>query len=248
MWHAALWQLAKQTESSTEISRRILTADAQVQAEQSGGGQSVGISKLVASLLVISLVGGSLALYWVLGVPGYGDLSLSHRVEMAEQARKGRPSQQVAEDSLPPQPSLNSLEQSYLDLIEQPRQTVAKRPDDLQGPDVVGTIRGPGWRLPSGLSGSGTGAASQRQQRNGGRLFQSGRYVDSGGWRLCVPPRPRLRSTKPFDWMNATAQPVTIGGLMMSQTGRPDVTLSGLGSIVAPRSALMPHGSRRSGH
>ncbi|MFT4961384.1 MAG: cytochrome c-type biogenesis protein CcmH [Paracoccaceae bacterium] len=207
----------------TEISRRILAADAQVQAEVSGGGQSRPISLAVAGLLVTALVTGSLALYLMLGVPGYGDLSLSHRKEMAEQAREGRPSQQVAEETLPPQPPLQTLEAEYLDLIEQLRQTVAKRPEDLQGQVLLAQYE----------ARVGDYQAAYHAQQQVLRLKSDAATADdhfnladmmilaAGGY---VSPEAEEAINKTFQLDPRHGAARYYWGLMMSQTGRPDVT------------------------
>ena len=58
-------------QARTEISRRILAADAALQADRAED-RPPQVLFLVA--LGLALIGGSTALYSVLGVPGYGDL------------------------------------------------------------------------------------------------------------------------------------------------------------------------------
>lgn len=207
----------------TEISRRILAADAQVQAEISGDAQKRGGSVVTAVVLAVMLVGGSLAMYKTLGVPGYGDLSLSHRKDMAEQARQGRPSQQVAEDSLPPQPPLQTLEPEYLELIEQLRQTVAQRPDDLQGQVLLAQYEARVGNFK---------AAYEAQQRvlelkpDSATADDHFNLVDmlilaAGGY---VSPEAEIALDKVFRLDPKHGAGRYYWGLMMSQTGRADVT------------------------
>ena len=118
----------------TEISRRILAADAQAAARATASGTaSPRASQGAALLLVLAIGGGSLGLYWVLGAPGYGDLGLNQRIEFAENLRLNRPSQEVAERDTPPAPPPEGLDEGYLDLVQQLRETVAERPDDPAG-------------------------------------------------------------------------------------------------------------------
>ncbi|MDE4133240.1 c-type cytochrome biogenesis protein CcmI [Phaeobacter sp. QD34_3] len=116
----------------TEVSRRILAADAQLQKDGGGANQPAGLSRGMALILVLALCGGTLALYANLGAPGYGDLALKTRIAMAEERAENRPSQAEAEAQVPPFPA-PEVEDSYRQLVEQLRQTVAKRPDDAQG-------------------------------------------------------------------------------------------------------------------
>ncbi|MBO9452027.1 c-type cytochrome biogenesis protein CcmI [Tropicibacter sp. R16_0] len=116
----------------TEISRRILAADAQMQAEVEGGGQPRTLTTLVAGSVAAIIVVGAFFIYRDLGAPGYGDLPLSLRVELAQEARENRPDQARAEERMPAIPK-PELDPGYAELIEQLRETVKKRPDDLQG-------------------------------------------------------------------------------------------------------------------
>ena len=86
----------------TEISRRILAADAQVKAEESAGSRGGRMNLGVAIVFGVALIVGSLGLYRSLGAPGYGDLPLSLRVEMAEANRTSRPAQAEVEARMPP--------------------------------------------------------------------------------------------------------------------------------------------------
>ena len=75
---------ADATRVRTEISRRILAADAAGHIVVSAGGKP---SPVVTSVIAVVLLGGSLALYWQLGAPGYGDLALQDRIARAEDMR-----------------------------------------------------------------------------------------------------------------------------------------------------------------
>ncbi|NRB34092.1 MAG: c-type cytochrome biogenesis protein CcmI [Rhodobacteraceae bacterium] len=116
-----------------EISRRILAADAAMKADQAQDGKLGRIGWLLGAALSVVVIGGSFGLYRQLGAPGYGDLGLQMRIAMANEAYRSRPSQEVAETRLPPVPSLETVPQEHRDLVQQLRDTVAERPDDLQG-------------------------------------------------------------------------------------------------------------------
>ena len=116
----------------TEVSRRILAADAQLQQQSTGSTQPTGISRLTSVLTALLLVGGTLALYNVLGAPGYGDMGLASRIEAAAHYAETRPNQAEAEAKVPAQPALD-LEPGYTDLVAQLRKTAGERPDDAQG-------------------------------------------------------------------------------------------------------------------
>jgi cytochrome c-type biogenesis protein CcmH len=206
-----------------EISRRILAADTAAQGEASKEGPH-GITQTGVALgLGLALMSGAFALYQTLGAPGYGDLALGDRVETAETLRRDRPSQEQAENSLPAAPALQELSPDYVALVEQLRSTVAGRPDDLQGHRLLAQSEG---RL------GNFSAAYKAQQRVISLLGDEARaqdyadYADmlilaAGGY-VSPEAEAALQATLQRESDNGPARYYT--GLMMSQTGRPDVT------------------------
>ena len=120
----------------TEVSRRILAADAQVQAEKSGTQRRDPWPIVTAAILIATLLGGSAALYLSIGNPGYPDLALQDRIEAARQSLEERPSQAAFEAQLPPaQPA--EADPDFLKLVQELRAAVAERPDDLRGHELL---------------------------------------------------------------------------------------------------------------
>ncbi|MEX0303983.1 MAG: c-type cytochrome biogenesis protein CcmI [Leisingera sp.] len=116
----------------TEISRRILAADAQVQKRKAGHSQPKGLSMLFAGVTALLITGGTLGLYWQLGAPGYGDLGLQDRIRLAGERAESRPSQAEAEADVPALPK-PQVEEGYIKLVDQLRKTAGERQDDPQG-------------------------------------------------------------------------------------------------------------------
>ena len=114
----------------TEIKRRILTLDQTASRSQSFDKNSTLI--LGATIISVILIGGSLSLYHLIGVPGYGNLSQKDRIVMAEQLRLSRPSLNDWIDQNPQEANLPT-NQTDVRLLEQLRKTVSERPDDLRG-------------------------------------------------------------------------------------------------------------------
>jgi cytochrome c-type biogenesis protein CcmH len=211
---------ADATRVRTEVSRRILAADAAMQdtaQTETGGGPW-----LTAAVIAAGVVAASFALYLQLGAPGYGDLALKDRVEMAEALRTDRPSQQTAEDSLPAPQTPTDASPDYVALVEQLRTTVANRSDDLQGHIL----------LAQNEANLGNFPAAARAQAQVLRIKGEAATVDdltdygdmlilaAGGY---VSPEAEgvLRAALARDPQNPTARYYL--GLMMAQTGRPDV-------------------------
>ncbi|CUH44103.1 c-type cytochrome biogenesis protein CcmI [Ruegeria atlantica] len=116
----------------TEISRRILAADAQIQAQSTRLGPPLWASVTAIAAVGLILVGGAAWMYDRMGAAGLPDQPLSLRIDRAETLRAERPSQAEFEATATPAP-LPQLEENYAALLEQLRETVEARPDDLQG-------------------------------------------------------------------------------------------------------------------
>ena len=116
----------------TEISRRILSADAKITETGAQSEQPRTLGLAMSAFMAALVVGGGFGLYAQLGAPGYGDLGLAQRMEMAEVARESRPAQVEAEAQAPVAANPN-IEAEYSDLVQRLRGAVAERPNDIQG-------------------------------------------------------------------------------------------------------------------
>ena len=204
-----------------EISRRILAADAAMSSERLEADAAKGAPALMAALIAALLVGGSLWLYMTLGAPGYGDLALANRIEMAQEARENRPNQQQAEDSLPAFTTPPQASPDYVALVERLRDTVASRPGDLQGHLL----------LAQNEANLGNYSAAARAYGQVIRIKGTDvsvtdytNYADTlilaaGGY-VSPEAEAALNEALSRDGSNGTAR--YYFGLMMAQTGRPD--------------------------
>ena len=119
-----------------EVGRRVLAADAQLQAATAGAAQPRGATMVLSGLVLVALVGGSFALYPVLGQPGTRDLPLKTRIAASNAARDARLSQAEYEARLPPAPAPDP-DPRFAELMDKLRKTVGDRPDDLQGQQLL---------------------------------------------------------------------------------------------------------------
>ena len=205
----------------TEVSRRLLAADAKAQAsvaERSGRGAGSGV---LAGLVVLLVAGGGTAMYSRIGAPGYPDLPLQARIEAAEEARANRPSQADAEASIPAAPP-PEVSPEYAELVTRLRETVATRPDDLQGQRLLARTEA--------AMGNYIAAYKAQERILGlkGDAATAADYADladmmvlaAGGY---VSPEAQiaLEAALARDAQNGVAR--YYGGLMMAQTGRPDI-------------------------
>ncbi|MCB1334040.1 MAG: c-type cytochrome biogenesis protein CcmI [Roseivivax sp.] len=208
----------------TEISRRILAADSAMRAQggEAPARRGPGLWTAVVSGLV--MIAGSFGLYWFLGAPGYGDLSLKDRIAMAAERRQSRPSQAEAEASVPAAKAADAPAE-YTALVERLRSAVANRPDDLQGhmllaraETALGNYAAAYKAQERILAIKGDAATAQDYADLAGALvIAAGGYVSPEAERA-------LDAALSRDAQNGTAR--YYGGLMMAQIGRPDVAFS----------------------
>jgi cytochrome c-type biogenesis protein CcmH len=116
-----------------EVSRRILAADAQMQAHGVDGGQPARAGAVLAALLVVVVAGGSIWGYLELGAPGYGDLPRSARLAASDAERAARLDQEQAEARFGIADQTVVPPDDFTQLMTQLRDAVDTRPDDLRG-------------------------------------------------------------------------------------------------------------------
>lgn len=117
-----------------EISRRLLDADRKAAAAGDAAPAPSRGTTLAAVALGAAVVAGAVALYARIGAPGYPDLPLATRIEMADAARANRPSQQAAETEIAARvPPVTNADPRHVELVEELRAALADRPDDLTG-------------------------------------------------------------------------------------------------------------------
>ncbi|MDZ7710941.1 MAG: c-type cytochrome biogenesis protein CcmI [Roseovarius sp.] len=119
----------------SEVSRRILAADAQLRTGGATAGQPRLAGRGAALVAMALLAGGGLALYGAIGAPGYGDMPLSARIAASEAERAERLTQAEAEARFGPGEAAAPADatEEQLALVERLREVVAARPGDQQG-------------------------------------------------------------------------------------------------------------------
>lgn len=205
----------------TEISRRILAADAQMQESGKRSGPPAAVSVITIAGLALIIIGGAMAMYHRMGAVGLPDMPLTARLEMAEDVRANRPTQTVAEELVtPPQP--RQLEESYASLLKQLRETVASRPDDLQGQMLLAQHETNTGNFKAGYS------AQQRAIELSGDAASADAYADlaemmilaAGGY---VSPEAESALIGALDRDPRHGPARYYWGQMLAQVGRPDV-------------------------
>ncbi|WP_415920170.1 c-type cytochrome biogenesis protein CcmI [Tateyamaria sp. SN6-1] len=206
----------------TEVSRRILAADAALNTA-AGGAQSRG-GMVMAAAVVAVMIGGSFGLYMQLGAPGYGDLALADRMALAEVLHEERPSQAEAEASLDSRPPPADVPPDDVALVAQLREAVAQRPGDLQGRVLLAHFEARLGNFDAAHAAKAEVIALKGEEATAQDFSE---YADllvlaAGGY---VSPEAEraLEQTLALDPGDGTAR--YYFGLMMVQTGRPDTAL-----------------------
>ncbi|MES0823936.1 c-type cytochrome biogenesis protein CcmI [Ruegeria sp. SCP11] len=205
----------------TEISRRILAADAQMQASTKQAGPPRWATVAAFAAIALIVVGGAVGLYRQMGAAGLPDQPLTQRLERAEALRAERPTQAEAEAAAPPT-QLPELDESYANLLNQLRDTVAARPDDLQGHILLAQHEANAGNYPAAYQ------AQQRVIELSGDAAPADAYshlaemmILSVGGYVSPEAEEALRQALRRDPRHGPAQYYL--GQMMVQIGRPDV-------------------------
>lgn len=201
-----------------EIARRLIAAD------KAQSSETVTTAKApVAVALAVIAVGliASVTSYWWLGAPGYGDMGLQNRIAFAEEMRTSRPVQDVAERSLPPFVDPPEMDERYRTLMTQLRSTVATRPDDLQGHQLLAQQERRIGNFAAAKEAQTRVATIKGDRVNAQDLADLGELqVLSAGGYVSPEAEMSLRASLAQDPANGTARYYL--GLMLVQTGRPD--------------------------
>ncbi|KIN60581.1 Cytochrome c-type biogenesis protein CycH [Sulfitobacter noctilucae] len=203
----------------TEISRRILAADAgrSTQASQSGGP-----NPLFMGAILVAMIGGSLAIYMKLGQPGYGDLALEDRIAFAEELRENRPDQATAVAGLPPFTPPEPPTAEFLSLMERLRETVAARPNDLQGNQLLAQNEARLGNFTEAAAAQNRVMQIMADEITASDISDYGELLvlAAGGY---VSPEAETAFRAALNLDETDGRGRYYLGLMMIQTGRPDI-------------------------
>ncbi|HDR29128.1 c-type cytochrome biogenesis protein CcmI [Rhodovulum sp.] len=205
----------------TEVSRRVLEADRRLAAVTAGTPAPRAASLAIGLALAALLLGGSWGVYRTVGAPGYPDQPMAARIAQASEFRANRMRQAEAEEAAPPIP-VPAPEPQYLELVEQLREVVAERGNDLRGflllarnEAALGNFRA-AYAAQSRAIELKEGRASAEDHATMADMM----VLAAGGY---VSPEAEavLENALNRDPRNGTA--LYYWGLMHIQTGRPDI-------------------------
>lgn len=120
--------------SRTEVSRRLLAAADAEAHETASGNAPARASRLLAAAVGIAVLVGGFGVYQRLGVQGMPDFPLSDRIS-------ARISQEAAEKAAAQDgtglPDIQQNDPKHLELVEQLKEVLENRPDDLRGHQML---------------------------------------------------------------------------------------------------------------
>ncbi len=205
-----------------EVSRRLLDADRKSQPAAAAGSGPRAATRATAVVAALAVLGGGLGVYALLGAPGYPDLPVQRRIEMAEEARETRPGQQMAEAEATLSRPVAPADSRHAELLEELRAALEERPDDLQGYVL----------LARNEAGLGNYVAARRAQERvlelKGPEATSADWADyalllvyaAGGY-VSPEAETAIAGVLEREPSNGTAR--YLSGLLYAQTGRPDL-------------------------
>ena len=226
----------------TEVSRRVLEADRALERAEVTGRDDPAAARLVAVGLALLAIGGSVWLYPRLGVPGYPDLPMAGRLEMAEAALANRPSQDEAAASAAANAPPREIDPRFQELMDRLRVVVAERPNDIEGLALLA-------RNEAAIGDPAAGAAAQRRlvalKGEAATADDFAALADlmvlAAGGLVTPEAEAVLGEALRRDEGNGTARYYV--GLMRAQTGRPDIAFriwDGLLKTSDPRAPWVP--------
>lgn len=200
-----------------EVSRRLLDADRAVQKAQAPAARG---SMLWAGAVVAVLFVGALWLYDQLGAPGYPDLPLSLRLEIADENYKSRPSQAEAVAATPAPPAA-APGPEFTALMDKLRAAVAERPDDAMGLELLARNEAALGNFAAALTAQAKLLEVQGNSANPDqRLMMANILIAQAGGYVSPEAEAHIVQTLERDPTHPMAR--YLSGLMFAQVGRPD--------------------------
>ena len=206
-----------------EVARRLLRADAAAETETPPTSPGRIPAVLASAALVLILVPGSLIIHWIIGEPNFPDMPLAQRIAHAETVRLNRPTQA---EFLAAMPTLTETRAnpSDLQLIQDLREAVSKRSDDLTGYRLLvqseislGNLSGAVSAQEEVIRILGDNATANDLNELAELLIaEAGSYVSPEAENL-------LNQSLALDEENSIAKYYL--GLLFAQTGRPDLAV-----------------------
>lgn len=210
---------AEAERAKTEISRRILAADAKLAEEvQTTGNKAVQMTAVVGATVFV--FAASFGLYTKLGSAGQGDLAMRDRLEAAFQSLANRTPQAVLDSNF--QNTNQTPDENYTALVGQLRDAVKNNPEDERGWELLVRSEGNLGNYPAAHAAQ-TKLIELRgaQATSGDFIVLADLMIRAGNGEISPEADSALANALELDPGNGFALYYT--GLMLRQNGRPDM-------------------------
>ncbi|MEI4486887.1 c-type cytochrome biogenesis protein CcmI [Frigidibacter sp. MR17.14] len=206
----------------TEISRKILEADRRL-ASETAAAQPRRATQAMAALGAVALAGAFLLYGWI-GAPGYSDLPMHARFEMAQRLYAQRLPQAEAEAQAKAQtPPAPAPQPEVAELMDRLRAVLKERPDDIEGLTLLARNEGALGNFAAAAAAQARLVAVKGDAASAEEIaMQAEAMILAAGGLVSPEAETVLRAALAKDRDNQTARYYM--GLMMAQSGRPDQT------------------------
>ena len=213
---------AEAERTRTEISRRLLAADAAAKSVTAKGARTGVETWGGLTLAVILVTAGGLGLYSYLGQPQMADMPLENRFQEARDLASTRLSQAEFEAQMPAA-NVPDPDPSLLNLVEQLRDVVEERPDDLRGFQLLARNEAALGNYPLAYAAQNRIIALKGDAVEANDFLTLADYymIAAQGY-ISPEAEEALGNAIRRDPQNGFGRYYT--GLLMMQTGRPDLT------------------------
>ena len=213
---------AEAERTRTEISRRLLAADAAAKSVTAKGARTGVETWGGLTLAVILVTAGGLGLYSYLGQPQMADMPLENRFQEARDLASTRLSQAEFEAQMPAA-NVPDPDPSLLNLVEQLRDVVEERPDDLRGFQLLARNEAALGNYPLAYAAQNRIIALKGDAVEANDFLTLADYymIAAQGY-ISPEAEEALSNAIRRDPQNGFGRYYT--GLLMMQTGRPDLT------------------------
>lgn len=203
-----------------EIKRRLLDADRTLRGEDNNQPAPAIANRVMGAGMAALVLGGGFLLYNDLGAPGYPDMPLQSRIDMAQDIRESRPNQAEAEAATT-LPAI-AADPAHIALVEKLRSAIAERPDDVRGHQLLAVNEASLGNYAAAHAAQarvielrGDAAAASDYSALADMLI-----LAAGGY---VSPEAEAALTEALRRNPADGSALYYSALMMMQTGRPDM-------------------------
>ncbi|MFI0396904.1 c-type cytochrome biogenesis protein CcmI [Paracoccus jiaweipingae] len=205
-----------------EIGRKVIEANRALAARTGSPTAARGLTPFWALGVMGALLIGAFVFYDRIGAPDLPDLPRAERLASAQRAYDARPAQSQAEAKAGPGPRVEA-DAKYVELVDQLRAAVQKRPDDVQGLTLLADHEANLGHFKAAYAAQQQLIAARGAQASGDDYARlAALMTEAAGGQVTPEAEAALRQALALDPQNGPAR--YMAGLLEAQIGRPDRT------------------------